>query len=371
MKIQELNTYIIKVPLKKSFKISNYTFKEASAVIVEAITDTGIYGYGESVSRISPETVKSIIDNIFKPLLIDQDPLRIDYHWNNMFNTMRNRGHDRGFFIEAISGVDIALWDLFGKNLNLPIYKLLGGQSRTDIRVYASSIFWDSPIEMAKEAKIIVDEGFNFIKVKVGQGVNKDYECLREIRSAIDSSISISIDANCAYDTIQALKLVKLIEDLDICWFEEPLKPDNIEGYKFLSSHINSQYLAAGESEFTIYGIKRLLENGLNIIQPDIVRAGGITNFLKIAHLSEAFHAYIAPHTGMSSVICMAAALQVSAAVSNFLIYEHMVTENPLTNLPELDFPKPMNGYIKISTEKPGLGINFERGIFKDYIVDQ
>jgi D-arabinonate dehydratase/D-galactarolactone cycloisomerase len=160
-----------------------------------------------------------------------------------------------------------------------------------------------------------------------------------------------------------------MLEELNIFWIEEPVKPDNLDGYKFLSENLNC-YIAGGEAEFTIYGFKEMfLRNCIQIVQPDVARCGGITGMLKIAHIAESFDIYFAPHTGVSTGICMAASLQISSAVSNFLVYEQMVEENPLVNdIIEPNMPIPDKGYINIPL-KAGIGVDIKKKMIDKYTI--
>jgi L-alanine-DL-glutamate epimerase-like enolase superfamily enzyme len=368
MKITEVKAYVVAAAMPKPWRIGNYVLEKGYAVIVEVVTDEGISGFGEAIGRLGPVATKKIIDDLLGPCIVGSDPMEIEGLWQRMFHLMRFRGHSRGYFMEAVSGVDIALWDVAGKALNLPVHRLMLGCNRVKVPVYASSIFWDSPHAMADVATDLVEGGFGSIKVKVGQGVETDMTCLEAIRDAVGPDVQLTVDANGAYGFSEAIRLGRGLEELDVRWFEEPTPADDLDAYENLSARLDVP-VAAGEAEFSIHGVREIIERGVQIIQPDVSRAGGISGVRRIATLCEAFHVAYAPHTGASSGVCMAASLQLAAAVPNLLIYEHMVGDNPLVDALFFEpLPRPKNGVIAIP-KGPGLGIKVDRKALEKYRV--
>ena len=368
MRITRVTGTVVAAPMSKAWRIGHYTLDKGYAVIVEIETDEGVTGAGEALARLGASASKSLVDDPIGPALLGADPLNIEGLWRRLFNLMRFRGHTRGYFMEALSGVDIALWDLAGKVAGVPIHRLLYGCGRTELPVYASSIFWDAPPAMAAVAEELAARGFDAIKVKVGQGVEKDAECLKVIRRAVGPGVQLTVDANGAYGLSDAIRLAREMERLDVRWFEEPVPADDLAGYAGLAARTDIP-VAAGEAEFSAYGVKELLTHGVRVIQPDVGRAGGITESRRIAALAEAFHVPYAPHTGASSAVCMAASLQLAAAVPNFLVYEHMVGENPLARVLLTEpLPEPKNGVITVP-QGPGLGISLDRKALEKYRV--
>jgi L-alanine-DL-glutamate epimerase-like enolase superfamily enzyme len=285
-----------------------------------------------------------------------------------MFSTMKSRGHWKGFMIEAISGVDIALWDIMGKALKQPICRLLGGRHREKLEAYASSVMLMERSEMVKEAQDLVRQGFKKIKVKIGLGVETDYENIKAIRQGVGADIGIMLDANCGFSTEEALRLGAKLEPLDIRWYEEPVLPHDLEGYATLAGSLRIP-IAGGESECTRWGFRDLILRGkATVIQPDLGRCGGLSEARKIATLASVHGVRVAPHTGASGAVSIAAAIHFAASLSNFYIYEHMYTENPLR---EDILTEPIleckNGFVKVP-EGPGLGIEIDRDKLKRYI---
>jgi L-alanine-DL-glutamate epimerase-like enolase superfamily enzyme len=368
MKISDVRAYTLSAPLKKPWKIAGMLMKEMTATIVEVETGDGLIGYGEALTRLGPSATTEIIDSILKPVLVGSDPMEVDVLWERMFSTMKGRGHWKGFMIEAISGVDIALWDILGKALGQPVCKLLGGCHQKKLETYASSIMLQEENEMVKDAVDLVSQGFQKIKVKVGFGVERDSKNIKAIRDAVGPDIGIMVDANCGYSLEAALRFGKIMETLDVIWFEEPVPPYDLEGYEKLNSTLRIP-VVAGECEFTRWGFRDLILRGkVPIIQPDIARCGGFTEGRKIGSLASTHDITVAPHTGASGAVCIAAAVQFSASLSNFHIYEHMFPENPLREdilkEPVLECKE---GFVHVP-EGPGLGIEIDPGKLKRYL---
>ncbi len=368
MKISDVRAYILTAPLEKPWKIAGIVMSEMMATIVEVETDSGLVGYGEALTRLGPSVVREAVISILKPTLLDADPMDVDVLWERMFSTMKTRGHWKGFMIEAISGVDIALWDILGKALNQPVSKLLGGRYREKLEAYASSIMLIDRSEMMKEAEELVGRGFKKIKVKVGLGVETDFGNIKAIREAVGPDIGIMLDANSGYTTEGALRLGTMLEPLNMLWFEEPVPPYDLDGYSRLSEALRIP-VVGGESEFTRWGFRDLILNGkVSIIQPDIARCGGFTELRKISALAGVHGVPVAPHTGASSAVSIAATVQLCSSLSNFYIFEHMYTENPLREdiLKEPVLECEM-GMVQVPTG-PGLGIEIDRDKLKRYM---
>lgn len=345
-----------------------------SACFVKVVTDEGVCGFGESLVREVPQATAQIIGKLLKPIILRKDPLDVEVLWEEMFSALKTRGHYKGYFVEALSGVDIALWDLRGKILNQPVYNLLGGRFQSKLKAYASSIVFEKPEAMAKRAREWIDEGHDQIKVKVGMGVENDEKNLRAIRNEAGYDVEIMVDANSAYNFSRALKLGKILESLQISWFEEPVPPYDLEGYKRLKRKIDVP-ICAGESHFTRYDFRDLIINEcVDIVQPDVSRAGGITECVKIVNLARTFNMSYSPHIGLSGAGCRAASIHLSASLPNetFLTYElYNIKESPnplaedICNSPIEVFS---SGHIEVN-EKAGLGLEINEERLKSYLL--
>lgn len=368
MKIKDIKVISLGIPMDEPYKIANVTFNDVYTTIVKIITDEGVDGIGECIARVSPKVTESIINDFFKPILLGRNPLDFEVLWYEMYNIMRGRGHSRGFFVEAIAGIDIAIWDIIGKFHKLPIATLLGGFKNTKIKVYASSLMHKEINILEKEAEGLVEKGYSGIKLKIGRGIEKDIENIARIRNVIGSEIKLMVDANSYYRASEAIQLGDKMKQYDVYWFEEPVPTDDLNGYEKLNKCLEIP-IAGGESEFTAFGFRDLLErDALDIIQPNIARAGGFTECKKIANLASIYNKYYAPQTGMSSAICMIASMHLAAATPNFLIFEYMVLNNPLLKILNNPIPVPKNGYCEISN-LPGLGYELDENKIKKYIL--
>ncbi len=346
--------------------------------LVEITTDGEVRGYGEAIVREVPQATAVIVNKLFKPILVGQDPFDVEVLWERMFHTLRTRGHHKGFLVEAISGVDCALWDIMGKEVGKPVYKLLGGLERSSIKAYASSITYGKPEEISAIGAKLVEQGHDQMKVKVGmsaEGLGRDSDKMniKALREAVGYGVDLMVDANSAFTARQALNLGRTLEKYEYMFFEEPVPPDNIEGYVKLSRSLDIP-ICGGESHFSKYDFRDLISKGaVDVINPDLARIGGLTEAKKIAALAESYEIEIAPHIGLSGVGCRAATLQLCASLPErlFLTYEYMFRgfEHPLMsgilaeNIEEFN-----NGYVKVP-DKPGLGLRFDMKKVQDYVV--
>ena len=384
MKITNVEAISLIVPIKKPIKapisipyadeLEKVVFKEYRTTLVKVETDEGITGYGECMVRLAPTATRDIVEYV-KPLLIGKDPMNTEYIWELLFGTMMNRGHYQGFYIEALSGIDVALWDIKGKALNLPVYRLLGGSEEPKIWAYASSIRFRDMETMLATAQKFKDQGFTAMKIKIGQGLETDVMAVEAVRNHVGDDITLMVDANCGYDTKTALQVGKALEKYNLRWFEEPVAPDNYEGYRLLSENLSIP-IAGGEAHFLRYGLKDLITKGkVDIIQPNVCRAGGVTECLKIHGLARAYNVDYLVHTGSSSAVCIAVSLHLAAAFTDCFIFEHMQSDwskdqrNPLrwdlTPLPIKSFE---NGYITLN-DKPGFGMEINEDVIKAYKI--
>jgi len=274
--------------------------------------------------------------------------------------TMRPRGHSRGYQLEAVAGVDIALWDLLGQVENRPVWQLMHGHGRREIPVYASSILIDPPLRMADEARTLVEQGYRAIKVKVGQSVDDDIERIEAVRDAVGAGVRLMVDCNSGFDATAAIRFGRHAQRLDIYWIEEPVHPDDLPGYRRVRSGLSDVRLAAGEGEFTAAGFVPFLQEGLlDVLQPDIARCAGFTGSRRVAALAQAFNVDFAPHTGASGPVCIAASMHLAAVVPNLLVFEDMYIHNPLREVLARPLPAQRAGVIAVP-DGPGLGVRLD-----------
>jgi L-alanine-DL-glutamate epimerase-like enolase superfamily enzyme len=346
--------------------------------LVEVETDEGVTGIGETCIHSergeAALAAQKIVEVGFKPLLLGENPLDIQRLWLKLYSYCEWYGR-AGIAIYALSGIDVALWDICGKTLGVPIYTLLGGSFRDRIPVYASLLFdMDDPEGTAKEGKEYVKQGYKAVKYGWGKtrerafGMNpdKDEEMIRTIREVLGPNIQIMVDVGRFVNLtpVQAIKLAKRLEKYNIFWLEEPLPPEDISGYKMLSDAVDV-YIAAGESEYNMQGFKEYITNrAVDIVQPDVTKAGGLTVARKIVDLCEAWNVMMVPH-GFSSVVNVAANLQLVASIPRAFILEYRRTPSPLISRLS---KKPLtyeDGHLKIPSE-PGLGIEIDYSVVEE-----
>ena len=374
MKIAEIRTYVLDAPLARPFAYSQGWFDRRPALLVEVVAAEGQSGWGECFGPMTRAVAGAI--EFLKPALIGEDALATEALWQAMYNRTRDHGQ-KGVAIEALSGIDIALWDLKGKALGLPIHRLLGGPLRQRVQAYATGFYRtrdpDQQGLLVAEAERHVADGFAAFKLKLGFDVADDIRLCEAVRRRVGDNIAIMVDANHAYDATAAIRLGRAIETLDIGWFEEPVVPEDIEGYLQVKSAIAIP-IAGGEAEFTRWGFRRLLaERAVDVAQPDTCGVGGISECKKIVDMASAFGVRCVPHCWGTGV-AVAAALQMLAVIPHTPPGLHPI--EPLLEFDRSEHPyrmavlktpiAPSGGWVEIPTGA-GLGIEVDRAAVQRY----
>ncbi|UCF90969.1 MAG: mandelate racemase/muconate lactonizing enzyme family protein [Desulfobacterales bacterium] len=370
MKIVSVEATPLEAPLAKFVARARQTvpLKARRCLVVKITTDEGLVGYGEGLTPVAPQPAAAVVREVLTPFLIGRDPLDSEPLWEKLYATNKSRGYTRGYQMIAISAVDIALWDLKGKILGQPVYRLLGGTFWDRIPVYATGLMMEGDTAaIVNLAHQYYAQGFRAMKLKIGQNARQEIETVRALRQTFGSDLKIMVDANGAYDPPTAIKIGRRLEELDVYWFEEPVTPEDVIGLTRVREHLN-MYIAAGECEYTKFGFRELLlKNAVDICQPDVARAGGITECKKIAALAQAFNLYYAPHA-WGGVICIAATLHLAASLPNLLVCEFDRVPNPLRDeLPvePLDF---RDGFLHLP-DRAGLGVTPNEEIMRRYTL--
>jgi D-galactarolactone cycloisomerase len=336
-------------------------------VMVRLETDSGCVGWGEAKAPVGAEATAQIIQDLLAPLVVGQNPLEVRLHWERMYSAMRVRGHSTGFWLEAISGIDIALWDLAGHLLAQPVYVLLGGAFRDRLRVYASGLpgLYDGSDDTVLEhlaglAREYVSRGFLAIKMALGHGIENDVRAIETVRAAIGSDIDLFVDAAGVYEPQQAIRLGRHLERLNVGWFEMPIPTDNLPGYIQVAQALDVPVALDGLAN-RFQARDYIGGGGLDVIQPDVCRAGGITESLKMGEVADLYGAACAPHVSIGSGVQFAATLHLGLALPNLLIAEqNMVEGNPLGDpLLKVPMPQPADGYLA-APEGFGLGVQVD-----------
>jgi D-galactarolactone cycloisomerase len=368
MKIKHVRTHILRAALSQPFAYSRAWYDTRTAMVVEIETDDGLIGWGECYG---PAPITAAVVAGMAPLLIGEDPLRIDYLWRKIYSALRDHGQ-KGVVIEGLSGIDIALWDIKGKHFGVPVHRLLGGGVRNEVRAYATGLYrrksGDPMRYLPEEAAGYVAEGFGAVKLKVGFGVEEDAAVTRAVREAIGPDVALMVDANHAYDATAAIRLGRMIERHDIGWFEEPVPPEDIAGYREVKSALSIP-IAGGECEFTRFGFRDVLVcRAMDIIQPDTCAAGGLSECKKIADMAEAFGVRYNPHV-WGTGIAIAASLQLLAILPSHTppslaplepMLEFDRTEHPLRQAVLTQPIEHAGGIVRVPGG-PGLGIEIDR----------
>ena len=346
------------------------------AIIIKVHTDAGITGIGEVDS--APLAVKGYIEGPYshtlckglKHILTGQDPFQTEYLWQRMYDENIYVGR-RGLAIHAMAGIDLALWDIKGKALGLPVWKLLGGGFHSKIRCYASTLFANSPNETADLARRIRDKGFSAVKFgwgPMGQSERQDIELVAQARAGLGADSDLMVDAGLAWDGRTAVRRAEAFAQYNPFWLEEPVRPDDYDGYRKVSESA-SMYIAGGEHESHHLSFVELMDRGrIDIVQVDLARCG-LTEAMKIAALAHDRGLKVANH-GFSTYINVSAALHWLNSIPNALIAEFVVQES--TDLREQITRQKIrsnDGFLEIPQE-PGLGIELDEQAIARLRVD-
>jgi len=311
MKIATIETFDLTCPLNRSFGWSQGWINQRGTTLVKITTDDGLTGWGEGAES-------GLINNLLAPLLIGQDPIDRAGLWERMFHALYNGNNAVGLAGSALSALDIALWDLAGKAANLPICALLGGKIRDKIAVYATGLYYtegEFPDRLLDEARSYVDMGFKGMKTKVGGlSIEEDVARVKALREAIGPDISLMIDANEGYNATTAIRIGRKLEELDLVWFEEPVNAQDLEAYLEVKAAL-PMAIAGGENLRTRYEFKPYLtRRAFDIVQPDIMHCGGLTEMARICAMANACGIQVNPHVWGSPVM-IAATLHLAATL--------------------------------------------------------
>jgi len=366
MTIATVETYIVEQELDKPFYFSQWRYDRRSVCLVKVTTDDGTHGWGEGYG---PSGVVAAGVELLAPLVVGSDPLREGATWQAMHLRALDYAR-RGVLMASISAIDVALWDLKGKLLQQPVSVLLSGRRRDAVLVYATGMYFtDGPnltARLAQEASQYVAEGFTAVKMKVGLGLREDAANVAAVREAIGGDTLLMVDANHAFSRAEAAELARAIAPHRIHWFEEPLSPEDYDGYRELRERTTVP-IAAGECEYLCAGFKQLLEcRCVDFAQPDVCAAGGLTEAVRIAALARAFGANVAPHcwgTGIAFAAALHFVSTLDVAPGRLNAPEPLLemdrTENPLRDELTVPLLEPRDGKVTVP-DSPGLGVDVD-----------
>jgi len=387
MRITRIVSHILQYDLAEELGYSQQYYAKRTTHLVEIVTDAGLTGWGEC---FGPGNValanKAIVEQVIGPIILGRDPLDREVIWHQVYNLLRDHGQ-KGMPIQALSGVDIALWDLGGKISGLPLVKLIGGQHRDRVAVYGYGMMLkreDTATHVARfeeEAAAIRDAGFVGAKMKVGLGAADDIRLAEAVRLGVGDDFPFMVDANHCYTVSDAMRVGRALDELDAYWFEEPVAPEDHDGYRELRGQLKTN-ISGGEAEFTRWGWRHLLEGRcLDIAQPEVCAVGGISEYLKVLTLAHTHFTPVVNHV-WGSAIAIAANLHLLAAMpplpGGLHPREPMLEFDTTHNLfrdellvEPLDIQgqvKQSEGYAEVPMG-PGLGIEPDRSFIERYEV--
>ncbi len=347
-------------------------------LVVRIHTDEGITGIGEVDS--SPELVQALVQApsshavavSLRDVLIGEDPLDVERLWQKMYRGLIYFGR-RGIAIHAISGLDIALWDIKGKALGKPIHELLGTQHRDRVRAYASMLMPDTPAEVTAAVTALVEQNFTAVKLgwgPLGKDAELDVALAAAAKAAGGDGVEIMIDSGLGYvaDAATAIEVAREYERLGIYWMEEPFEPDEYEAYAELADTVDLR-ITAGEQDATWWGFRELIDRAhVDLVQPDVTRCGGITETLRIAELAYSRGVATVPHAWKSGII-KAASLHCNAVMPDGIWQEYCVADTPIAKtLTVQRLPIEADGYVAVPTT-PGLGVDLDEDVLESLRV--
>ena len=378
MKVTDVTCHILQSKVEQPFvSARGWVYSTRASCIVEISTDEGITGWGECYGPAAVN--KALIETQYRARVIGRDPFDVEVVWEDLYNRIKDYGA-QGFSITALSGIDIALWDVIGRAVNRPIHKLIGGAHRTEVQAYATGLYFidmDRLVEEAvEEAEKYATMGFRAIKMKIGLGDPAlDLRRVAAVRRAIGPEVKLAVDANHCFTVPQAIRLGRDMEDLDLMWFEEPISPEDHDGYVAVTNALDMA-VAGGENDFTRWGFRDIIaRKAMDIVQPDLCAAGGISECRKIAALASAHGVECVPHA-WGSAIGLAATVQFLAALPDTPpafrpqppMLEFEQTPNPLRDHLAKDPIVQKEGIVRVP-DGPGLGIEVDRAVLAQYKV--
>ena len=387
MKITKVTSHVLGYDLPEPLGYSQQYYHKRTAHLVEVETDEGITGWGEcfGAGTIALGN-KAIVEKVIQPIVLGMDPMDRDVIWHKVYNLMRDHGQ-KGMPMQSLSGVDIAMWDIAGKVAGLPLYKMIGGKHREKVQAYGYGMMLRPEsanslvARFGDEADAIKDMGFKAVKMKVGLGPKDDIRLIEAVRKGVGDDFRFMVDANHAYTTHDAFYVGRAMEEFDPYWFEEPIAPEDYDGYRELRQGLNVN-ISGGEIEFNRWGWRSLLEaRGLDIAQPEVCALGGISEYLRVLALCHAHFTPVVNHV-WGSAVAVATNLHLLAAMpplpGSLFPWEPMLefdtTDNKfrddlLTEPLDIQGQVARNDGLVAIPNGPGLGITPDRDFIRHYDI--
>ena len=362
----------------KITEISSVLLQPISWVIVKVKTDEGITGIGEAYHGAGVHQI--VVDERITRTLIGKDPLNVDRCFRDMMRGQSASGYYQGAVMSAISGIEMALWDIKGQAFGAPIWQMLGGKFRDRVRVYNDCHAGDdeAPEAYARKAVEVEARGFDAIKFDIdplpsqrdeyNRGIRNDHiqyyvDVVTAMREALKPDTDLAIDAHWAYTVVDILKVAQAFEDLNLLWLEDPIPAENIEAMQRVKNSTRTP-ICTGENFYTRHGFRELIHSqAADIVSPDIAKAGGLLESKRIAEMADMYYMPLAPHN-ICGPIGTYAMMHVCAAVPNFLALEFHHLDNQFWSDLIVEGPMIVDGHIEVP-EKPGLGVTLNEDVVK------
>ncbi len=368
MKIANVRLLAFSIPIEERLqwaRPSGERQTQLTVPIVQVSTGEGITGIGQTYFTYPLPVYKALVEAWLRPLLIGEDPLDIDRLWEKMYGSVYGTAR-RGVAVQAMSGVDVALWDIKGKVMKAPLYQLLSGKHRSRLRAYASLLSSPRPgYDPTEDVMRYVDEGYAAVKFKVWK--EAEVKFIKSVREAVGNDVDLMIDANCHYTRHLAHKVAKECERHDMFWLEEPYLPDDLEGVAELAAATGVN-IAGAENEQTRYGFREIItRHAMDIIMPDICICGGISETVKIASMASTYHMPCDLHLAYRPTM---EGLHVSTSIPNSLFVENVMafTEPIIASGLIVGSSRVERGYVDVPS-KPGLGVEIDEKVAARYAV--
>ena len=358
MKITEVITHRLTIPFDQETVPTTWHSAGLPQVIVEIRTDEGLTGYGEAFSLGLAKTVATIIDELLKPLLIGANPLAIAHLQQTLFKETHILGR-YGAIVSAISGVDIALWDLAAKAADRPLCHLLGGAKSENLPFYTSLFRYEDPEELKSIVKLAAVTETTAVKIH-----QTDIESVRITRETLGPDTGLMVDVNCPWNPTKAKQMALALMEYNLTWLEEPIWPP--EDYQSLAQlrRDTGVPIALGENACTVYQFKNLLDAGAgDFIMPSVAKVGGISEWLKVAALSQVYNVNLAPHSFYFGPGLLATA-HLAAATPGCGLLEHMFAKAEVSVFKTP--PQFKDGGLELPNG-PGLGLEIDPLVLREY----
>ena len=383
MRIREVRAHYLRAELAEPFGWSVYTTPIRQALLVEVRTDDGLVGWGEAGSGTLPRAGKVFVEDVLAGLAVGEDPFDVERIWQKAQATFDRSGWVGGLAVQALSGLEVALWDVMGKATGRPVCQLLGGRVRERVMAYATGLYYvptapDPTAARVEEARGYVAAGYRAMKLKVG-GLTPEADVaeVEAIRAQIGGDVMLMADANGAYDARTAIQVGRELERLGLRWFEEPVQRGDLDGYEEVKAAL-ALPITGGEHLGNLDDFRELVRRrAVDVLQPDIANCGGLSAARRIAALAQAFHVRVFPHV-WGTPLAVAAGLHLAATLPSTPptvtptplaqepLFEFDSTPHPIRDAMLTDALRPKDGWLTVPSG-PGLGVEVDPSIVEHF----